>query len=136
MAPLSLIMIGCAIVGLDMASAHTDTCSEEIARVALVDQSMGNPIAKPTTAQSVDAQLHHQPTQRSVRTAGENAQSMFAAILARAKALNADGKTDECIQSVAEGRVCSASNERSPYLRDWLFLIFVWPYVLLEARDV
>ena len=42
MAPLSLIMIGCAIVGLDMASAHTDTCSEEIARVgALVDQSMG-----------------------------------------------------------------------------------------------
>ena len=61
---------------------------------------------------------------------------MFAAILARAKALNVDGKTDECIQSVAEGRVCSASNERSPYLRDWLFLIFVWPYVLLEARDV
>jgi hypothetical protein len=116
MAPLSLIMIGCAIVGLDMASAHTDTCSEDIARVALVDQSMGNPIAKPTTAQSVDAQLHHQPTPRSVRTADENAQSMFAAILARAKALNADGKTGECIQSVAEGRVCSASNERSPYV--------------------
>ena len=92
MAPLSLIMIGCAIVGLDMASAHTDTCSEEIARVALVNQSMGNPIAKPTTAQSVDAQLHHQPTPRSARTADENAQSMFAAILARAKALNADGK--------------------------------------------
>jgi len=98
-------MICCAIVGLDMASAQTDTCSEEIARVeALADQSTGNPIAKPTTTQSVDAQLHHQPTPRSVRRADENARSMFAAILVRAKALNADGKTDECIQSVAEAR--------------------------------
>jgi hypothetical protein len=106
MPPLSLIMISCAIVGLDMASAHTESCSEEIARVeALADQSMGNPIAKPTTTQSVDAQLHHQPTPRSVQRADENAQSMFAAILARAKALNADGKADECIQSVAEARL-------------------------------
>jgi hypothetical protein len=105
MPPLFLIMIGCAIVGLDLASAHTHICSEEIARVeALVDQPMGNPIAKPTAAQSVDAQLHHQPTPRSVRRANENAKSMFAAILARAKALNRDGKTDECIQSIAEAR--------------------------------
>ncbi len=105
MPPLSLMLIGCAIVGLDMASAHTDTCSEEIARVeALVDHSMGNPVAKPTTSQSIDAQLHHQPTPRSVRWADENAQSMFAAILARAKTLNADGKTTECIQSVAEAK--------------------------------
>ena len=105
MPPLSLIMIGFAIFGLDMAAAHTDTCSEEIARVeALADQSLGNPIAKPTTTQSIDAQLHHQPTPRSVRRADENAQSMLAAVLVRAKALNADGKTDECIQSVAEAR--------------------------------
>jgi hypothetical protein len=105
MAPLSLIMIGCAIVGLDMASAHTDTCSEEIARVeASVDQSMGNPVAKPTTAQSVQAQLHYQPTQESVRQAEENARSLFAEILAHAKMLNADGKTVECIHSVAEAK--------------------------------
>jgi hypothetical protein len=98
-------MIGCAILGLDMASAHTDTCSEEIARVeALADQSMGNPIAKPTISQSVDAQLHHQPTRESVRRAEENAQSMFATILAHAKMLEADGKTVECIQSVAEAK--------------------------------
>jgi hypothetical protein len=65
---------------------------------------MGNPIAKPTASQSVDAQLHRQPTPRSVRQAGENAQLRFAAILARAKILNADGKTTECIQSVAEAK--------------------------------
>jgi hypothetical protein len=105
MPPLSVIMIGCAIVGLDTASAHTETCGEEIARVeALLDQSMGDPSAKPTIAQSVDAQLHHQPTRESVRRADENAHSMFAAILARAKMLNANGKTTECIQSVAEAK--------------------------------
>ena len=98
-------MIGCAIVGLNMASAHTDSCSHEIAQLeALVNQSMGSPIAKPTTTQSVDAQLHHQPTRESVRRGEESAQSMFAAILARAKSLNAAGKTTECIQSVAEAK--------------------------------
>ena len=98
-------MIGCAIVGLDMASAHVDTCSGEIARLeALVDHSMGNPAAKPTTSQSVDAQLHHQPTRDSVRKAEENALSMFAAKLARAKMLSVDGKNAECVQSVAEAK--------------------------------
>jgi hypothetical protein len=98
-------MIGCAILGLDMASPHTDTCSEEIARVeALVNRPMGNPIAKPTISQSVGAQLHHQPTRESVRRAEENVQSTFAAILAHAKMLEADGKTAECIQSVAEAK--------------------------------
>jgi hypothetical protein len=98
-------MIGCAIVGLNIASAHTETCGEEIAQLqALVDHSMGYTVAKPTTSQSIDAQLHHQPTRESVRRADENAHSRFAAILARAKTLNADGKTTECIQSVAEAK--------------------------------
>jgi hypothetical protein len=105
MPPLSLIIIGCAIFGVDMAAAHTNACSEEIARVeALADQSMGNPIAKPTTTQSVDAQLHHQPTPESVRQGEESARSMFAAILARAKTLNAAGKATDCIQSVGEAK--------------------------------
>jgi hypothetical protein len=38
MLPLSLILIVCAIISLDMASAHADTCSDEIAQLeALVD---------------------------------------------------------------------------------------------------
>jgi hypothetical protein len=105
MRPLSLILTACVIMGLDMASAHTYTCSDEIAQLEeLVDQSMGHPIAKPTIPQSVDAQLHHQPTRESVRRAEEAAQLRFAAMLARAKMLNADGKTAECIQSVAEAK--------------------------------
>jgi hypothetical protein len=110
MPPLSLIMIACAIIALDVASAHMtsahiDTCSNQIAQLeALVNQSMGNPVAKPTVPQSIDAQLHHQPTQDSVRRAEENAQLRFALILARAKILNADGKTSECFWSVTEAK--------------------------------
>jgi hypothetical protein len=103
MSPLFLIMLACAVIGLGMASAHGDACSDEIARLeALVDQPMGNPVVKPMSRQSFDAQLHHQPTQDSVRRAEENARARFAEILERAKIMNADGKTTECIQSVAE----------------------------------
>src|SRR5215831_4304207 len=108
MPPPSLIMIACAIIALDIASAHitsanADTCSDQIAQLeALADQAMGNPVA--TVPQSTDAQLHHQPTRDSVRRAEENAKLRFASILARAKTLNAAGKVTECIQSVAEAK--------------------------------
>jgi hypothetical protein len=105
MSPLSLIMIACAIIGLEMASAHTDTCSDEIAQLeALVNQSIRNPDARHTLPQSIDAQLHHQPTSESVGRAEEKAQLRFVAILTRAKMLNEDGKTMQCIQTVAEGK--------------------------------
>ena len=103
MPPLTLIVVACAIIALEMAPAHAYACSIEIAQLeALIDESMGKALAKPTISQSVDAQLHHQPTPESVRRADANAHLGFATILAHAKALNADGKTDECIQSVAE----------------------------------
>jgi hypothetical protein len=95
-------MIAFAIIGLDMASTHTDTCSDEIGQLEAY-QSIGNPIAKPTLPQSIDAQLHHQPTRGSVRQAEENARLRFATVL-RAKILNAEGKTTECMQSVTEAK--------------------------------
>jgi hypothetical protein len=116
MPPLSLPVIALAIIARDVASAHstsahTDTCSNQIAQLeASASQSMGNPIAKPTVAQSIDAQLHHQPTRDSVRRAEENAKLRFASILARAKTLDADGKMTECIQSLAEAKRLLGTN--------------------------
>jgi hypothetical protein len=104
MPPLSLVMIVFAIIGLDMASAHTDTCSDEIGQLEELVESMGNPMAKPSLPQSIDAQLHYQPTRESVRWAEENARLRFAPILARAKILNAEGKTTDCMQSVTEAK--------------------------------
>jgi hypothetical protein len=111
MPPLALIMIACAVIGLDMASAHTDDCSDEIAQLeALVDRSMGNPVAKPMSPQSIDAQLHRQPTPESLRRAEANAQLRLAAVLARAKILSAEGKTPECIQAVGEAKLILGIN--------------------------
>jgi hypothetical protein len=103
-------VVACATVALEAAPARLtlaqgDTCSDQIAQLeALASQSMGNAVAKPTVPQSVDAQLHHQPTPGSVRQAEENAKWRFASILARARTLNADGRMTECIQSVAEAK--------------------------------
>jgi hypothetical protein len=97
-------MIAFAIIGLDMASAHTDTCSDEIAQLEALAESMGNPMAKPSLPQSTHAQLHHQPTPESVRRAEEGARLRFATALARAKILNAEGKTTDCMQSVTAAK--------------------------------
>src|SRR5262249_13744705 len=107
MPPLSLVMIVFATIALDVAtadiaSAYTDTCGIQIAQLeALLDQSMGKPAPKPTLPQSIDAQLHHQPTAESVWRAEQNAQFRLRSILARARILNANGKTSECFRSVA-----------------------------------
>jgi len=110
MLPFSRIMIASTVVALGMTSPHVtsaqaDTCSNQIAQLeAFVDQSMGNPVAKPTAPQSIDAQLHHQPTPDLVRRGEEDARLRFRLILARAKILNADGKSRECFRSVAEAK--------------------------------
>src|SRR5262245_16258063 len=105
MSLLSLIMIPCVLIALDMASAHADTCSDEIAQLeAWADQLSGQPAPTAHLPQSIGAQLHHQPPTRSVRRAEENAQLRIAAILAVAKMLNTAGKSSECLQSVADAK--------------------------------
>jgi len=105
MSLLSLIMFPCVIIALDMASAHADTCGDEIAQLeAWADQLSGQPVPTAHLPQSIDAQLHHQPTTESVRRAEENAQLRIAPILAVAKMLNTAGKSSECLQSVAEAK--------------------------------
>jgi hypothetical protein len=109
--PLPLIIIACAIFGLKVASAHGSECSDEIARLeALLTRPMVNPAPKPMTPQSIEAQLHRQPTPESVGRAEESAQSRLAAVLARAKTLSAEGKTLECIQSVGEAKIILGIN--------------------------
>src|SRR5262249_42814152 len=82
-----------------------DTCGDEIAQLeAWADQLSGQPVPKAHLPQSIDAQLHHQPTVDSVRRAEENAQLRIAPILAVAKMLNTAGKSSECLQSVAEAK--------------------------------
>ena len=63
-----------------------------------------NPDEGPTARQSVGAQLGHQPTPASVKQAEKQAQSRFAAILARARVLDAQGRHTQCMRAVADAR--------------------------------
>src|SRR5262245_37713403 len=111
LSPFPLIIIACAIFGLKVASVHGSECSEEIARLeALLTQPMVKPAPRPMTPQSIESQLHHQPTTDSVRRAQESAQSRIAAVLARARKLSAEGKTPECIQASGEAQMIHGNN--------------------------
>jgi hypothetical protein len=99
------ILIACAILGGNIASARTGPCSDTIAQVeALVDPSTGNRVARLTAPQSIGAQLSHQPTPESVRRAEEDAHLRFASILAHARILDAEGKTTERMRSVTDAK--------------------------------
>jgi hypothetical protein len=103
---LPLTTIASAILGLSIASGHAGPCSDAIAQVKVAaSQSTGNPAAGPTAQQSIGAQLGRQPTPESVQRAEEGAQTKFAAVLARAQALDAEGKATECMQAVTEAKL-------------------------------
>ena len=82
--------------------AAAGPCAKMIAQFELaVRQSADNPGASPTAAQSIGAQLGHQPTPGSVEQANVKAQRTFEAALTRAKILDAKGKRG-CAQALAE----------------------------------
>jgi hypothetical protein len=73
--------------------------SERLVTASFVQLRLGSP-----TDAEERRQLHYQPTRESVRRAEENARLRFVPILARAKILNAGGKTTDCMQSVTEAK--------------------------------
>jgi hypothetical protein len=58
-----------------------------------------------TAPQSVDAQLEHQPTPVSVESAEHKARNEVASVLAQAKALDAEGKPNECLAALAKAKL-------------------------------
>jgi hypothetical protein len=65
-----------------------------------VRQSAGNPDAAPFGRQSIGAQIDRQPTPASIKRAKERAQANFAATLARAKRLDAQGNRAGCARAL------------------------------------
>ena len=109
--PTSVIIIAYAVFGLKMASARSNECSDEITRLeAFLNQPILNSAPKPMQLQSLDAQLHRQPTPESVRRAEQNAQFRLRSILAHAKSLDEDGRTSDCFQSIAYAKRVLGTN--------------------------
>jgi hypothetical protein len=82
--------------------ADAGPCGKMIAQFEMaVRQSADNPGAGPMAAQSIGAQLGHQPTPSSVEQANVKARRTFDAALTRAKILDAKGKRG-CATALAE----------------------------------
>lgn len=106
MSPSSVALVAFITFGLGVTSAQASACGDEIARLEnILSQSKNDPAIGPTAPQSVDAQLGYQPTPDSVRRADAEARARFAAVLNRAKAFEAEGKTAECMQAVAAAKL-------------------------------
>jgi hypothetical protein len=94
-----------AALGPGIAAAHAGPCTSKIVQFErAVRQSAGNPNAGPMARQSIGAQLDRQPTPASVNRAEQQAQSAFAATLARAKRLDAQGNRTGCTKALAAAR--------------------------------
>jgi hypothetical protein len=90
-------LIVCAVLGLGSTFAHAGPCTADIAQFeTAIRQSAGDPMAGLAAPQSVSAQLNHQPTVTSVKREKERLKSQFAATMARAKRLDAQGDRAGC----------------------------------------
>jgi hypothetical protein len=88
---------------LNLASAHAGPCTDQIVSLErLVQRSVTGITVGLAKRQWVDAQLHHQPTARSIGSARKKADAALDAALARAKAFDADGNRAACVDAVAE----------------------------------
>jgi hypothetical protein len=89
---MTAVVVVCLSNLLAYGSAQAGPCALDIAKFEeQVWQTRGNPDAGLMAPQSVDAQLNHQPTRNSVRRAEDRLHSNFAARMARAKLLDAQG---------------------------------------------
>ena len=94
-----------AVLCLSVASAHAGPCTSALAQFEqAVRQSAGNPNAGPMAPQSIGAQLDRQPTPASIKRAEQRAKTAFAATLARAKRLDAQGHRAGCTRALVAAR--------------------------------
>ena len=102
---ISAASIIVAILGLGVVAAEAGPCTKQIAAFEQSVRASGkNPDAGPTARESLGAKLSRQPTRKSVKQAEQQAQETFEGALARAKALDAQGKRAECMQALSKAK--------------------------------
>src|SRR5260370_34619472 len=102
---ISTASIIVAILGLGVVAADAGPCTKQIAAFEQSVRAAGkNPDAGPTARQTIGAQLGRQPTRSSVKQAEAGAQNRFDRALARAKALDAQGKRAGCMQALSKAK--------------------------------
>jgi hypothetical protein len=106
--PATAALIASGILGLTIASTRAEPCSSAIAQFEQATRHSARN-AGVSAPQSIGAQLHHQPTRESVARAEGMAQADLEKALARAKALNAEGREGECMQALSQAKLMFGS---------------------------
>jgi len=106
MLPSATALVVPIALALALTSARASPCSDEIANLeTAINVSESSPALAPSAQQSVGAQLHHQPTPQSVQRAEAAPSAELKDTIDRAKVLDAEGKTKECMELVATGKL-------------------------------
>jgi len=80
------------------ASANPGPCTEEIAQLErIILQST----AAPRAQQTLDSQLHRQPTPQSVESAGTKARAELNALFGQAKTQDGENNASACMNTVS-----------------------------------
>jgi hypothetical protein len=82
------------------AAASASACTDRIVALELAPSDNGASGAAADLPESVDARLHHQPTEESVAGAEGESKTRADQILARARQLDLDGKEAECLETL------------------------------------
>jgi hypothetical protein len=86
-------------------AAHSGPCTPQI---EMLEQQIGRASSGaksgPTAPQSIEAQLHHQPTPETVRNAERNAAAEAVAALQRARQSNASDNPLACAKALNEAK--------------------------------
>ena len=91
---------------LALTSARASPCRDETASLeSAINVAASNPVLVPTARQSVGAQLQRQPTPQSVQRAEAAPNTELNDFVKRTKDLDAEGKTKECMDLVATGKL-------------------------------
>jgi len=87
------------------APARAGPCTAQIAEVEnYIARVMASPVSGPSGPQSVGAQLHRQPTPRSVEGAEAKARAAAEAVLDRARKADAAGDAAACAKAIEEAK--------------------------------
>jgi hypothetical protein len=85
--------------------AHSGPCTEQIAQLERqIQRSLADPDGGPTAPQTVEAQLHHQPTPVAVQNAESQARANADGTLQRAQKVDADGDAAARVVALEEAK--------------------------------
>lgn len=103
---LRTLLLAAAAFAYGATAALAGPCTVQIAEVErYIQRQTPGPASGPTAAQSIGAQLHHQPTPGSVEGAENKARADAAAALDRARQADAQGDAKECTKALDEAKL-------------------------------